>query len=92
MRIHFDPKKNEHNLRSRGLSFESVLEFDFDSALVMTDERHDYGEIRYVALGYLGSRLHVVCFTEEADGIRVISLRKANTREIVRYAKAQATH
>ncbi|MEO7246190.1 MAG: BrnT family toxin [Rubrivivax sp.] len=42
-----------------------------------------------VALGTLSNRLHVLCFTEADDGIRVISFRKANYREVARYAKFQ---
>lgn len=53
------------------------------------DDRHEYGEVRYVALGYLENRLHVLCFTEASDGIRVISFRRANDREVKRYAKSQ---
>lgn len=91
MRVYYDPAKNERNIRARGLSFDQAAEFDFQSALVFVDARKEYGEARYVALGYLAERLHVVCFTEAADGIRVISFRKANSREVARYAKAQAT-
>ena len=89
MRIAFDPAKNERNVRIRGVAFESAAEFDFENALVNVDQRRDYGEARYVALGRLGSRLHVLCFTEVDDGIRVISFRKANSREVSRYAKVQ---
>jgi len=46
------------------------------------DARRDYGEVRRVALGYLDNRLHVLCFTDTAEGIRVISLRRANAREV----------
>ena len=93
MRVHisFDPRKNERNLRERGLSFEAAVEFQFDSALVHVDDRQEYGEVRYVALGYLEDRLHVLCFVEESEGIRVISFRRANDREVKRYAKSQAT-
>ena len=90
MRISYDPAKNERNIRKRGLSFDSATRFDFESALYAVDERHDYGEIRYIAIGMLGVRLHVLCFAETADGIRVISFRKANAREVRRHAKAQA--
>lgn len=90
MRISFDPAKNERNIRERGLSFESAVDFDFASALVIVDDRQDYGETRYVALGWLAERLHVLCFAETAGGIRVISFRKANAREVARYAKVQA--
>ncbi|GLC93784.1 hypothetical protein Tamer19_31920 [Cupriavidus sp. TA19] len=51
--------------------------------------RRDYGEPRYIAVGYLGGRLHVLCFTETSTGIRVISLRKANQREVYSYGKTR---
>ena len=92
MRIYFDPQKNERNLRDRGLSFEAAAQFEFESALVHIDDRQEYGEVRYIALGYLSGRLHVLCFTEVIDGIRVISFRRANDREVKRYAKSQATY
>jgi len=91
VRITYDPAKNERNIRNRGLSFDSAARFDFEGALYAVDQRHDYGEMRYIAMGMLGVRLHVLCFAETADGIRVISFRKANAREVRRYAKAQAT-
>ena len=90
MYIEFDPTKNELNVRRRGLSFEAAADFDFETAVVAVDNRRAYGETRYVALGHLGERLHVLCFTETGDGIRVISFRKANPREVSRYAKVQA--
>lgn len=91
MRISYDPAKNERNIRNRGLSFDAAAEFDFGGAPYAVDERQDYGETRYIAIGMLGVRLHVLCFAETADGIRVISFRKANAREVRRYAKAQTT-
>ena len=90
MRISYDSTKNQRNVRDRGLSFDSAAEFDFEGALYAVDKRQDYGEARYVAVGMLGVRLHVLCFAETPDGIRVISFRKANTREVNRYAKAKA--
>lgn len=92
MRISFDPAKNERNIRSRNLSFEFAAEFQFENALYAVDDRRDYGETRYVAIGMLGDRLHVLCFVETADGIRVISVPKANAREVKRYAKAQTAY
>jgi hypothetical protein len=85
LRIEFDPVKSEGNARRRGLPFTMTAEFDFSSALVTEDGRGEYPERRYVAVGYLGERLHVMCFTPVAGGIRVISLRKANKREIRRH-------
>ena len=91
--ISFDPHKNERNIRERGLSFElasaSASAFEFETATIQADLREDYGEVRYVALGSLHGRLHILCFTETPDGIRVISFRKANDREVKNYAQAQ---
>ena len=91
VRITFDPVKNERNLRLRGLNFERASDFSFDTAVFAVDDRKEYPETRYVALGLLGDRVHVLCFAETNDGIRVISFRKANPREVKRYAQARPT-
>jgi len=91
MEIEFDPKKSELNAQQRGLPFSVVDEFDFDSALYKVDDRHDYGEIRIRAIGVINGRLHVMVYTESTRGIRVISLRKANLREVKYYEQATAS-
>jgi uncharacterized DUF497 family protein len=85
MKIEFDPAKSVKNLTERGLPFEVVADFDFSSAIIWQDDRFNYPETRIIALGLIGHRLHVVCFTAIEGGIRIISLRKANRREITRY-------
>ena len=50
--------------------------------MINEDVRKDYGERRYRALGYIGDRLHAVVFTPRAGKVHVISLRKANKREV----------
>lgn len=85
MQIEFDPAKNDAKIRQRGLSFELVAQFEFETALFAQDTRHDYGEVRLQSLGLLEGRAHVLVFTETAHGIRVISFRKANQREVKRY-------
>lgn len=85
MEIDFDPAKSEKNIRERGLSFERVGDFDFATAIVRQDVRKAYPESRLVALGFLDARLHVLCFIPMASGIRVISFRKANRREVKDY-------
>ena len=88
--ITYDQAKNQRNIAERELPFDEAAAFDFETALIHVDDRHNYSETRYVALGFLHGRLHVLCFAEEPDGIRVISFRKANSREVSRYAKVQA--
>jgi uncharacterized DUF497 family protein len=85
MKIEFDPIKNEKNILERDLSFERVAEFDFTTAQFIIDERKDYGETRFRALGFVKQRLHALVFVETAQGIRVISFRKANKREVKQY-------
>ncbi len=89
--IEFDWVKCQRNVVERNLSFERANEVDLEAALISRDERQNYGEDRYVALCHLDKRLHVLCFTETICGIRVISFRKANKREVLRYEKKQAT-
>ncbi|KAF3982009.1 MAG: BrnT family toxin [Methylococcales symbiont of Hymedesmia sp. n. MRB-2018] len=85
MGISYDPDKNQRNLDKRDLGFDKVANLDWDSAWIFEDERNEYNEIRYIAYSFLNGRLHFVCFTETSDGIRVISFRKANNREVKRY-------
>ena len=85
MDITFDPNKSDRNIKERDISFECAADFDFETALFVIDDRKDYGETRIRALGYIGDRLHALVFTETETGIRVISLRKANKREVNRY-------
>jgi uncharacterized DUF497 family protein len=89
MEICFDADKNEKNKRERGLACEQVADFDFATAIYSVDNRKDYGEIRYRALGFLGDRIHALVFAERENGVRVISFRKANEREVKHYAQAR---
>lgn len=81
MEITYDPAKNASNIADRSLSFEQVAAFDFSTAKIWQDLRKSYPESRFVAIGYLDNRLHVLIFSRVGRGLRVISFRKANTRE-----------
>ena len=85
MEISFDPAKNARNIADRGLSFTQVAEFDFETAVFSVDARRDYGEVRQRALGLLDGRVYALVFAETGNGIRVISFRKANKREVQGY-------
>jgi uncharacterized protein len=87
MIIDFDPAKNAQNIHERGLGFDRVVDFDWSTAGIDEDTRKDYPERRFVAVGHLDGRLHVLCFTPITSGIRVISLRKANPREAKKHGK-----
>ena len=85
MEISFDPAKNVLNIKLRGLSFERAADFDFDTATYCMDTRRDYGETRIRAFRYLNKRLYALVFVETNSGVRVISFRKANKREVSIY-------
>ena len=85
--IGFDPAKNATNIASRGLSFELVEQMEWATALIQEDTRKAYGERRFQVLGFIGVRLLAVVFTPRVGKVHVISLRKANSREVKRYAK-----
>jgi hypothetical protein len=88
---HVRPRKErlEHTRPRPCIRFGSGLRFR--DRPVAIDRRREYGETRYIAIGMLGARIHVLCFAEVPDGIRVISFRKANLREARRYGEAQTS-
>ncbi|MCG9916060.1 MAG: BrnT family toxin [Phenylobacterium sp.] len=88
MEVEFDPSKSERNAQERGLAFSVVEEFDWTTAIVVEDDRADYGETRMFALRFIGDRLHALVFTMRGDACRVISLRRANDREVAHYDEA----
>ena len=85
MKVTFDPNKNQANFEKHGLFLNAADEFCWGSAFYQEDTRKDYGEKRYYVLGFLHNRLHAAIFTPRPDGIRMISLRKANAKEIECY-------
>ena len=81
----WDENKREETLASRNLDFASVEYFDWEGAVYERSDRHS--EIRYVATGYIFDTLYTVVYTPREDKTRIISLRKASTREIIKYAQ-----
>jgi len=92
MEICYDPAKSERNFRDRKLSFDRAGDFDFETAKIWQDTRMIYPESRFVAIGYLDNRLHALIFSETEYGIRVISFRKANSREGAKHGFTLTRH
>ncbi|MEO1092684.1 MAG: BrnT family toxin [Pseudomonadota bacterium] len=65
----------------------AIQEFDWTTALTREDDRFDYGETRWRALGEIDGRVHVVVFTVRNTHVRLISLRRANARETSEYER-----
>lgn len=90
MPIEWDEAKRASNIAKHGLDFAAIEAFEWDSALVRADVRFSYGEVRLTAIGLIGNRFHVVVFTVERRAVRVISLRRANRKEIENYVSEVA--
>ena len=88
MEILFDLNKDAINKLKHGVSLAEARAIEWESALIALDQRIDYGEQREIAIAYIGRRLHVVVYVQRSLATRIISLRKANKREIERYAEA----
>lgn len=85
MDIEWDNNKRDTTLQERGLDFADVTLINWDDALTLTDSRNEYGETRYVTVSLIHNRLCVVAWCYRGDAMRVISMRKANKREVKRY-------
>lgn len=85
MHITFDAAKRDATLRERGLDFADAAEVFAGRALTFADDRFDYGETRYVTIGFLSARMVMVVWTPRGDARHVISMRKTNGRETRRY-------
>jgi len=87
MAFTFDPEKSARNVADRGLSFDLVERLEWETALVVEDIRKDYGETRLQVLALMDGRLYAAVVTPRGEDLRVISFRKANRREVIRYGK-----
>ena len=85
MVVDFDPDKSARNEAERGLPFYRVEDFDWPNVIIGVDDRKDYGEQRMILLGPLDGRIHIAIVTPRESDIRVISLRRANRKEVRYY-------
>ena len=84
----WDEDKREYTLRIRGVDFVIVEQADWTAAIHRRSDRG--GEFRYSSYVPIGDRLYNVVWTPRGSHTRIISLRKANGREIARYEQEKA--
>jgi hypothetical protein len=85
MGYHWDAKKAEANLAKHGVDFaDAVTALEDDAALTVEDDSPD--EERFVTMGVdaLG-RILVIVYTWRGENVRLISARKATSRERKQY-------
>ena len=81
MRIEFDEAKRADTIRARGLDMARAADMFSGATLTVDDDRQDYGEARFITIGFLGDAMVVLVWTPRGNARRVISMRKANERE-----------
>lgn len=87
MRIEFDPAKEAANIEKHELSFVDVPALDWANAIIMEDNRQDYGEKRIAAFLYGNGIPYNVVYTERRNVRRIISFRRAREKERKRHEK-----
>lgn len=87
MQIEFDANKRDWTFVERGLEFGRAAEVFERRHLTLTDNRRPYGEDRFITTGWLDGRIVMVVWTQRGHKRRIISMRKANEREIAYYAR-----
>ena len=87
MRFAFDPEKDRRNRAKHGVSLALAEVLFLELLGTFADDRFDYGEVRQIAYGRINRRLFICVYADRGDERRVISLRKANQREVGRYGQ-----
>ena len=81
MRIEFDGAKRAETINARGLDMARAADVFAGPTLTVEDDRQDYGEVRYITVGFLDEAMVVLVWTRRDDAHRIISMRRANERE-----------
>ena len=81
MRITCYSAKRAETLRERGLDMRRAGEVFAGLHFTRVDDRRDYGEPRFVTVGWLDARLVVFVWTPRGAARRIISMRHCHERE-----------
>lgn len=79
--ISWDEAKRQKTLLERGLDFAQSAEVFSGLHATRTDDRKDYGEVRYITAGWLRERFVVLVWTPRDGGQRIISMRHGHDDE-----------
>ena len=85
MPIAFDAAKRAATLADRGLDMARAEEVLAGATLTVEDDRREYGEERFITIGFLDEAMVVLVWTPRDGMHRIISMRKANERERTLY-------
>ena len=82
LQFEWDEDKAALNLAKHGVSFLTAAAIFANEVVERIDNREDYGEVRFIALGRVGLTVYRVVYTWRGeDVIRIISAQKASKHE-----------
>jgi len=82
LEFEWDQSKAESNLEKHKVSFLTAAAIFLNERLERIDDREDYGEVRWIALGWVGSEVYRVVYTWRGENlIRIVSAQKASKDE-----------
>ncbi len=88
MGFQWSAEKSAANELKHGISFLQAAQIFAGPVLIKPDDRRDYGESRFVALGRYDDTVLAVVFVERGGDIRIISAWRAGRHGRERYEKA----
>lgn len=87
MKLTWDDSKRQATLSERGIDFADAASVFSGPVIEYEDIRRDYGERRTICFGFLAGRLVAVGYVQRGETRHIFSMRKANDREISRFAQ-----
>ena len=83
MRFEWDASKKAFNIRKHGVDFNDAVNVFNGATYTAYDGREDYGEDRWLSVGWCQGALTAVVYTIRGDGasLRMISARTATKME-----------
>ncbi|HEV2324606.1 MAG TPA: BrnT family toxin [Terracidiphilus sp.] len=82
LQFEWDEAKSNSNLKKHGVSFLTAAAIFLNETLQRVDDRGEYEELRFIALGRVDLDVYRVIFTwRDANLIRIISAQKAGRDE-----------
>ncbi len=88
MQIEYNKTKNESNYEKHGVYLQEAERIEWATLWAMTDDRKEYNENRMIGYAYIGKCIYCIVYVDRLNIRRIISLRKANSREVKNYAEA----
>jgi uncharacterized protein len=77
----WDEQKRISNLEKHGIDFVRACQIFDNYTVDFEDNRYDYGEERFIAIGEINGQILTIVYTYRDDAIRLISARTANKYE-----------